>query len=231
MLKEALVGTPLFGLISTLLVFMFGKYLFQKFQTPLLNPMLVAQVFLILILKILNISTQDYFKGAQMLEFFMLPVTVVLAVPLYKNLELLRKHLLPVTCGAIAGTITAIVSVIFLGKLLKLDDFLLISFIPKSVTTPIGLEIVNMLGGIPAITAICITMTGLIGNVTAPFLCKLFRIHHPVAIGISIGVSSHAFGTVKAMEMGEVEGSMSSLAIAVAGLMTLVFAPILKILI
>lgn len=227
-MKELIFNTPLFGVTLTLFAFAFGQYVFKKTQTPVLNPMIVSQVTVILFLYIFDIKTESYFLGGRMLEFFMSPVTVILAVPLYRNLEILKQHFVPVLFGAFCGSIAAIVSVIGFGKLLGLEELLLLSFIPKSVTTPIGLEVVNMLGGIPAITAVCITITGVIGNVSAPYICKFFRIHHPVAVGMGIGVSSHAFGTAKAMEMGELEGAMSSLSIAVAGLMTLFIAPLFK---
>lgn len=228
-MMDIMTNNQLFGVILTIISFEIGKYLFNKTQTPLLTPLLVAQIIIILILQVFKIPTERYFLGANMIEFFIGPVAVVLAVPLYKNINLLKKHMIPVFVGAFFGSITAIVSVILFGKLLGLDNLLIVSFVPKSVTTPIGLEIVNMMGGIPAITALCITITGIIGNVTAPYICKVFRINHPVAVGIGIGVSSHVVGTAKAMEIGEVEGSMSSLAISIAGLITLFLAPIIKL--
>ncbi len=133
--------------------------------------------------------------------------------------------------GAIVGSFVGIISVIVLGKLFGMDDKLIFSLMPKSITTPFGIEVSSMLGGIPAITVVSIMLTGIAGNVTAPLISKIFRVKHSVAVGIGIGVSSHAVGTSKAMEIGEVEGSMSALSIVFAGILTLVWAPLLKLLV
>ena len=166
-----------------------------------------------------------------MILFLLGPATVALAIPLYKNWDLFKKFFVPVMTGAIAGSFVGIISVIILGKLLKIDDQLILSLMPKSITTPIGIEVSNMLGGIPAITVVSIILTGITGNVSAPLISKIFRVKHSVAVGIGIGVSSHAVGTSKAMELGEVEGSMSALSIVFAGILTLVLAPLLKFLV
>ena len=123
------------------------------------------------------------------------------------------------------GAATAIISTVLLGKLLGIDKLLLLSFMPKSITTPIGIELSKLLGGVPAITIFAILVTGIAGNVLAPMVCRYFKIKHPVAKGIGIGISSHAVGTSKALEMGEIEGAMSALSIVISGIITFIIAP------
>lgn len=230
-MKDLLTSNQFFGLIISYIAFEIGKFIFKKSKTPLCNPLMIAIFIVIGTLKFFNISTENYFKGGNIILFFLGPATVALALPLYKQWNLFKKHFIPVMIGATVGSFCAIISVIVLGKILNIDEKLLFSFMPKSITTPIGIEVSSMIGGIPSLTVLSIIVTGVTGNVSAPFICKIFRIHHSVAKGIGIGVASHAIGTSKAMEMGEIEGSMSALSIVIAGILTLVWAPILKILI
>lgn len=226
---NSITSSPFFGLVLSLVVFEIGKYIFQKTQSPLCNPLMIAIVLTILFLEGFHIPLEHYMMGGNYIIFLLGPATVSLAVPLYKNIHLLKKYFVPVMIGGLVGSFVAIVSVVGLGKLLGFDLTLLLSFIPKSITAPLGIEVSNMLGGIPAITIFAILITGVCGNVSAPFICKIFRIKHPVAKGIGIGVASHAVGTSKAMEMGEIEGAMSALSIVIAGILTLLWAPIIKI--
>ena len=229
-MKAAIVGNLFFGLIISFFAFEIGKWVFKKTQTPLFNPFLIGTSIVIFILKFFDISTDDYYKGAGMILFLLGPATVSLAIPLYKKWDLFKKFFVPVMTGAVVGSFVGIVSVIILGKLFGMENQLIFSLMPKSITTPFGIEVSSMLGGIPAITVVSIMLTGITGNVTA-LISKIFRVKHSVAVGIGIGVSSHAVGTSKAMEIGEVEGSMSALSIVFAGLLTLVWAPILKFLV
>ena len=153
---------------------------------------------------------------------------MVLAIPLFQQIDLLKKHFIPIIGGGIVGAVVAILSVIILGKLLGIDHQLLVSFMPKSITTPIGIELSKMLGGIPSITVFAIIITGITGNVTAPFIYSIFRIKKPIAKGLGLGISSHAVGTSRAIEMGKVEGAMSALSIVIAGILTIILAPILN---
>lgn len=141
--------------------------------------------------------------GGNLIVFFLAPATVVLAIPLFQQIDLLKKHFIPIIGGGIVGAVVAILSVIILGKLLGIDQQLLVSFMPKSITTPIGIELSKMLGGIPSITVFAIIITGITGNVTAPFIYSIFRIKHPIAKGLGLGISSHAVGTSRAIEMGK----------------------------
>nr|WP_241633733.1 LrgB family protein [Fusobacterium gastrosuis] len=230
-MKEMIVNDLFFGIVISFIAFEIGKFIFKKTQSPIFNPLLIGTLIVIAILKTFDISTDSYFKGASIINFFLGPATVALALPLYKQWNLFKKYFIPVMTGAIMGSFIGIISVILLGKLLDVDKTLLYSFMPKSITTPIGIEVSSILGGIPSLTVLGIILTGITGNVSAPFICKIFRIKHSVAKGIGIGVASHAVGTSKAMEMGEVEGSMSALSIVFAGILTLIWAPILKFLV
>lgn len=224
-----ITDNPFFGLVVSLIVFEIGKYIFVKTQSPICNPLMIAILLTIGFLKGFHIPLEHYMIGGSYIIFLLGPATVVLAVPLYKQFHLLKKYFFPVMIGGFVGSFVAIVSVVFLGKVFGFQSKLLLSFMPKSITTPLGIEVSHMLGGIPAITIFAILITGVFGNVSAPFICRVFRIKHPVAKGIGIGVASHAVGTTKAMEMGEIEGAMSALSIVIAGILTLIWAPIIKI--
>lgn len=221
-----ILNTPLFGLILTILSFEIGLFIFKKLKFPVLNPLLLGIVIAMSVISFFNIPLDYFRKGGDYITFLLAPATIALALPLYRQLEKLKKNLVPILIGSIVGAITAILSTILLGKLLGIDKMLLVSFMPKSITTPIGIELSKLLGGIPAITIFSILVTGISGNVFAPLVCKYFRIKHPVAKGIGIGISSHAVGTSKALEMGEVEGAMSALSIVVSGIITFLIAPL-----
>lgn len=227
-----ILNNPLFGLILTILSFNIGLFIFEKSKKfSLLNPLLIGGIIVIIIMEIFNIPLNYYQKGGVMLSFFLAPATIALALPLYRQIDKLKEHFFPIIIGALVGAVTAIVSIIFIGKALGIDAVLLKSFMPKSITTPLGIELSNLLGGIPAITIFAIIITGITGNAIAPFICKTFKIKHPVAKGLGIGISSHAVGTAKAIEMGEIEGAMSALSIVIAGIITFIVAPLLLFLI
>ena len=221
-----ILNTPLFGLILTILSFEIGLFIFKKLKFPVLNPLLLGIIIAMSVISFFDIPLEYFRRGGDYITFLLAPATIALALPLYRQLEKLKKNLIPILIGSVVGAVTAIVSTITLGKLLGIDKMLLVSFMPKSITTPIGIELSKLLGGIPAITIFSILVTGIAGNVFAPLVCRYFRIKHPVAKGIGIGISSHAVGTSKAIEMGEVEGAMSALSIVIAGIITFIIAPI-----
>ncbi|CCU80735.1 LrgA-associated membrane protein LrgB [Halanaerobium saccharolyticum subsp. saccharolyticum DSM 6643] len=224
---EELISTPYFGLIISILTFELGIYLNKKTNLSLFNPLLVSIVLTISILVAFNIDLEIYNQGGDLLSFFLGPATVILAVPLYNRLELLKTNYKAILIGITTGTLTGIVSIIYLTKLFKLDVGVGLAMIPKSVTTPIGMEISKQIGGISSITVAAIILTGILGAVIGPFICNLFGIKNKVAVGIAIGTSSHAVGTSRAIELGETEGAMSGLAIGIAGLITVFLVPIL----
>ncbi|MGL4307535.1 LrgB family protein [Cetobacterium sp. SF1] len=226
-MRDLLFNNPYFGFIISLLAFEIGKRIFLKFKNPIFNPLLIAIILVIGFLYIFKIPLSQYEYGGNIIGFFLAPATVALGLPLYKQFDTLKENFIPIFLGAIIGSFTAIGSVIVIGKMLGLERVLLVSFVPKSITTPIGIEVSKMLGGLPSITVFAIIVTGVAGNIFAPLVCNVLRIKHPVAKGLGIGVSSHAVGTAKAMEMGEVEGAMSALSIVVAGIVTIFLAPLL----
>lgn len=228
-MKELLM-TPQFNIFMSIVTFELGIYIQKKTKFPLFHPLLISIGLIIGILLTFDIPLESYQQGGDMITLLLGPATVILAVPLYKQLDLLKKNAKAITIGIISGVITSIGSVYILSRIFGYDQKMLYSIIPKSITTPIGIELTKTLGGIPSITVIAIILTGISGAVIAPTVCRLLGIKNKVAIGIAIGTASHAVGTTKAMEIGETEGAMSGLSIGLSGLMTLILAPlILKI--
>ncbi|MDY2632748.1 MULTISPECIES: LrgB family protein [unclassified Clostridium] len=222
---EILTENALFGIIISLLAFEAGLLIYKKTKFPLFNPLLIAIALVISFLLVFNIDVDIYNKGGQFINMFLGPATVVLAVPLYKQLNLLKKYLLPILVGILLGSSIGISSVILLANIFGFEKVLTISLLSKSVTTPIGIEITKQLGGLAPVTVLSIIISGIIGSILGPLLCKKFKINNKVAIGIAIGTASHAVGTSKALELGETEGAMSSLSIGIAGIMTVFLAP------
>ena len=222
----SILNTPLFGLILAISAFHIGLFIFKKTKFPVFNPLLIGIIITMGILSLFNIPLDYFRKGGDYMTFLLAPATVSLALPLYKQLDKLKKNFIPILVGSLVGAVTAILSTIFLGKLLGIDELLLVSFMPKSITTPIGIELSKVLGGVPAVTIFSIVVTGIAGNVLAPAVCAFFKIKNPVAKGIGIGISSHAVGTAKALEMGEIEGAMSALSIVISGIITFIVAPL-----
>ena len=222
---EILTENASFGIIISLLAFEAGLLIYKKTKFPLFNPLLIAIALVISFLLVFNIDVDIYNKGGQFINMFLGPATVVLAVPLYKQLNLLKKYLLPILVGILLGSSIGISSVILLANIFGFEKVLTISLLSKSVTTPIGIEITKQLGGLAPVTVLSIIISGIIGSILGPLLCKKFKINNKVAIGIAIGTASHAVGTTKALELGETEGAMSSLSIGIAGIMTVFLAP------
>lgn len=220
-------GNPLFGILITLFTFQAGSVLYKRLNYSFLNPLVVSSFLIISFLLLFKVSFEQYNVGASFISFFLGPATVILAVPLYRKISLLQENALAIITGITVGTVTGITSIILMSKIFGLDEIISASLVPKSVTTPIGIELSTQLGGIPAITIAGIVVTGIVGAVMGPGICKFFKIEDKVAVGIAIGTSSHALGTTKAVEIGETEGAMSSLAIGIAGLVTVILAPIL----
>lgn len=225
-MKEIL-SSPLFGVLISLIAFEIGLFVNRKTKKSFLNPLLIAIGIVIIVLKTFDISLEDYKKAGQIISFLLAPSTVVLAVPLYKNFTVLKKNALPIIVGIFIGSVVSVTSVILLSKAFRLDAVLSLSLVPKSVTTPIGIEISKQLGGVPELTVATIIITGITGAIMSQVVFSALRIKDKVAMGIAIGTSSHAVGTAKAIEMGEVEGGMSGLSIGVAGLITVIIAPVI----
>ena len=220
-----LTSSPLLGIFLTLLIYLGALKFRNKFNYALNNPLLVSIAGIIVLLLLLRVPYDDYIVGGNYISFFLGPATVVLAVPLYRQLDLLKKNLFPILLGVVAGSLAALLMIGFMGRLFGFDQVLTASLLPKSVTMPIGVEVAQALGGISSITVISIVVTGLTGAVLAEKVLQIARIKDKVAQGISIGTASHALGTTKAIEMGEVQGGMSGLAIGLTGFFTALFAP------
>ncbi len=213
-----------FGMAISLFAYEIGLLVKRKLKKAIFNPLLIAVVVVILFLVIFHVDYETYNSGAKYISYLLTPATVCLAVPLYQQLHLLKKNAKAVILGISGGVITSLTCVFLLSKLFHLNHEQYVTMLPKSITTAIGMGAAEEMGGIVTITVSAIIITGIIGNVMAELICKMFRITDPVAKGIAIGTSAHAVGTAKALEMGEIEGAMSSLAIAVAGLLTVIMA-------
>ncbi len=227
---EKITDTHIFGIFLTVACFFVISYLKDRTRQNWLNPLLSSVIIIICILLLTDIPYEHYTKGGNVIHAFLGPVTVVLALPLYRQRKLLMQHKYSILGGIFTGVVSAIISVVLLSRVLDLNDLLERSILPHSVTTPIGISLSKMLSATEGITIVSIIITGIVGAGIAPILLKLLRITHPVAKGIGIGTSSHALGTTKAIEMGETEGAMSSLAIGVAALTTVLAVIIMQLL-
>lgn len=223
-MKAYLVDSVFFGTVISLAAYEAGLLIKRKFKLAILNPLLIATACVMVVLIVFKIDYPHYNEGAKYISYLLTPATVCLAVPLYRQLGLLRRNLKAVAGGITAGVLASLASVFLLAKLFSLTHEQYVTLLPKSITTAIGMGVSEELGGISTITVAVIIVTGILGNVIAELVCKLFRIEEPIAKGLALGTASHAIGTAKAMELGEVEGAMSSLAIAVAGLLTVIGA-------
>ena len=221
---ELLENSLYAGMFISLASYAVGMWLRKKTGLSFLNPLLVSIVLVILFLSLTGLSYQSYARGAESISFLLTPATLCLAVPLYQQINLLKKHWKAVVAGIVSGVVSSLVCILLLALLFRFDHKTYVTFLPKSITTAIGMGVADELGGYVSLAVVVIIITGVIGNVLAEAVLKLFRIEEPIAKGIAIGSSSHAVGTAKAMEIGAVEGAMSSLSIVVCGLLTVIGA-------
>lgn len=213
-----------FGVAVSLVGYVIGVQLKKKFKLAVLNPLMISIIFVVGVVLLFKLDYPSYKKQAEILNYLLTPATIDLAIPLYQQLSLLRKNLLAVICGIISGVFASMSSVLAMSVLFSLSHEDFVTLLPKSITTAIGMGVSEELGGIQTITVAVIIVTGVLGNVIGEGVCKLFRITEPISRGLALGTAAHAIGTAKALEMGEIEGAMSSLSIAVSGLLTVVFA-------
>ena len=219
-----------FGVFLCLGAYFLAVRINRRWKSPLTNPLLLAAACVIAVLVLCRVDYTVFRDSAGPLSYLLTPATVSLAIPLYRQLEQLRRHARAMVLGVLSGVLTSGLSILAMSALFGLSHAHYVTLLPKSVTTAIGMSLSSELGGAAAITVTAIVVTGILGNCMAVFLCRLFRITEPVARGIAIGTASHALGTSKAIELGEVEGAMSGLSIAVAGLMTVVAAQVFAML-
>ena len=225
-MNEVFENSVYFGVIISLASYGIGASLKKKFNLAIFNPLLVSILLTIGFLLIFDIDYEVYNNGGKYISFFLTPATICLAVPLYEQFELLKKNFLAIFLGILSGVIASMSTILLLAYLFKLNHNEYVTLLPKSITTAIGMGISQELNGYVPITVTIIVVTGIIGNIFAEIICKIFKITNPIAKGIAIGTSSHALGTAKAMELGEVEGAMSSLSIVVSGILTVIGAGI-----
>ncbi|WP_331467977.1 LrgB family protein [Peptostreptococcus porci] len=223
MMKDAIVGSVFFGIILTVITFYIGDLLKRKLKHPLANPILISGMAVIGILVFFDIDFDTYNKGAKYIGFLLTPATVCLAIPLYEEIQHLKNNWLAIMSGIISGIISSAATVFVLSLVFKLGHQEYVTLLPKSITAAIGMDISKQLDGVVSITVAIIIITGLIGNIMGEFILEKFNIKHPIAKGVAYGASSHALGTSKAMEIGELEGAISGLSLAVSGILT-VFA-------
>lgn len=220
-----MVKLSLFALVLTLGAYEIGLFCQKKVKSPLCNPLLMASLLVIGFLLITKIPNESYQEGTAIFSWLLTPATVCLALPLYRHIKVLKNHLPAILAGVAAGTVTSLFCLLYLCKVFSFDTALTVSLLPKSVTTAMGMVLSELNGGIASISAAAIIITGLLGSLFGSALCKLFRFRDPVTQGVAIGTSTHVIGTSRAAQMGDLQGAVSSLSLAVAGLLTAVLFP------
>ncbi len=225
-MNEILTESVFFGVAVSVAAYFLGEKAKEKWKKPIFNPLLIASVIVIVILVLCDIDYETYNQGAQYITFLLTPATVCLAVPLYRQIETLKKNALAIGISIFCGCLAHVLILIGLAALFQVEDILTLSVLPKSVTTPIALGISAEIGGIQAVTVVGVCIAGIFGSMIGPAVFRVLRVTEPVAQGLGMGTPSHAIGTSKALEMGEVQGAMSSLAIVVTGILTVIIVPI-----
>ena len=227
-MKEILMSSEHFGFVLSIFIFLLAIQIKLWLGWDFLNPLLLSTIMIVGILLLSDIPYEEYKQGAGLLNYFLTPATVCLAIPLYKQWNLLKNNFKAVILGILAGTLSSIVSILLLGLAFHLPNEHISTLLPKSITTAIGMGISEEMGGYVTLTVAAIVLTGILGSILSDLVFRIFPIHHPIAKGLAFGTSAHAIGTAKALEMGEVEGAMSSLAIVVAGILTVILVPIVN---
>lgn len=225
-MTDFLQNAAYFGVMISLGTYMIGLYLARKLKSPFINPLLISIILTIIILIIFSIDYDCYYISAKSISYLLTPATVCLSIPLYNQLNLLKDNWKAIIAGTFSGVLTSLTCILAIAVIFNLGHTEYVTLLPKSITTAIGIGVSEELKGDVQITAAVIIMTGIFGNIVAELVCKIFKIKEPIAKGIAIGTSSHAIGTAKAMDIGETEGSMSSLSIVVSGLLTIIGASI-----
>ena len=220
-MREFIENSVFFGVMVTFASYALGMLLKKRFKTALFNPLLVSIALILVFLLATGVSYDSYAEGADCISYLLTPATICLAVPLYQQMELLKQNYKAVVAGILAGALSSMTCVLALAAMFHFSHEAYVTFLPKSITTAIGIGVSEELGGYVSV----IVVTGVLGNIFAEQALKLMRIKEPIAKGIAIGSASHAVGTAKAMELGPIEGAMSSLSIVVSGILTVVGAP------
>ncbi|MGN1403807.1 MAG: LrgB family protein [Ruminococcus sp.] len=225
-MRDFLENSAFFGVLISVLSYGAGVLLKKKCKLAIFNPLLISVAITIAFLACSDISYEKYYEGAKYLSYLLTPATVCLAIPLYEQLELLKHNWKAILIGILSGVLSSLGTILGMAMLFQFDHREYVTFLPKSITTAIGMGVSEKLGGYVSISVAAIIITGVLGNIFAEWIFQLFRIREPIAKGVALGTASHAIGTAKAMELGEAEGAMSSLSIVVAGLITVVGATV-----
>ena len=226
-MNEFLLNFTYFGVVLSLICYWIALKISAKVKSTLCNPLLLASAMIVMVLMMLNVDYETFDKGASHLTYFLTPVTVCLAVPLHRQFQVLKSNLKAVLLGIGAGCIACLITIVGVSLAFSFSQELTASVLPKSITTAIAIGLSEEIGGMPAVTVACVVITGIFGACTASAFFKMFKIEEPVAQGLATGASAHAIGTSRALELGEVQGAMSSLAIVVTGIMTVILVPII----
>ena len=221
-----LFASPFFGIALSILAFWVGVRIQKKTGLVVCNPLLIGIVLVVGVLLLFRIPYESYHQGGEIINMFLAPATACLAVAIYGKIRILKENWLPILVGCVVGSASSMGSILLLCRLFGLDAAMTASLLPKSVTTAISMDVAAELGGIAALTGAIVIVTGIVGALLAETVCKLFHITDPIAKGVGLGTAAHAVGTSKALQMGEVEGAMSGLSIAVAGVLTAVLCPV-----
>lgn len=221
---NALDLTVYWGVLISIGSYLLGSYLQKKSKSIIFNPLLFSTAFTIIFLIVFKVDYNTYYEKADYLYYLLTPTTVCLAIPLYEQIKVLKKNVIAILLGIASGVLASLSSILIFSVIFGFSHTMYVTILPKSITAAMGLSVSEELGGISSLTVPIIIMTGITGNIISEKVCRLFKINEPIAKGIAIGTSSHAMGTAKAIEMGEIEGAMGSLAIAVAGIMTVIGA-------
>lgn len=227
---DILVNLPMLPLIFTIFTYQIGLLLQKKTNSALCNPLLISIALVILAIALTGYPNETYQAGMERISWLITPATICMAVPLYQQLQILRKNWKAILAGICTGTIVSLFFVLVMCRLLGFDQVLTASLLPKSITTAMGSALSAQTGGNEAITTAVIAITGILGNILCMPLCKLFRITHPVAQGVALGTSAHVMGTAKARELSELTGAVSSLSLTVAGIFTAILYPFISML-
>ena len=217
---QSLFNSPFIGIVLCFGAYLFGVWSQKKSRSVLLNPILVAAITCITLMKIFGISLEQFNRGASIIQLFLAPATCALALSIYRQRKILHQNFIPVVCGCTVSSFVSIIGSIILSKLFRLDEAIMMSIVPSNVTSAIAIDLAQQLNGIVSIAILCVIITGIAGAILSPYLIKLFNLTDEVEIGVSIGASSHVVGTSKAVELGEIQGAMSGVAIGVSGLIT-----------
>ena len=229
-MNELVLSSATIGVVLSIAAYEVGVFLKKKTNSPIFNPLLVSIVLVMLVLIVFRIDYDSYNSSAKYLSYLLTPATVSLAIPLYQQLELLKKNFVAIMLGILSGVLTSAGVILAMSILFGLSHEEYVTLLPKSITTAIGMGVSEELGGYVTIKVEVVIVTGILGNIIGEMVCRVFRIKNPISRGLALGTSAHAIGTARAMEMGEVEGAMSSLAIVVAGLCTVVGASVFALL-